>query len=466
MDLLIKNGHMISPEEEFTGDLLVRDGIIHRLARHIEPMSDTQVQTIDASGMLVFPGGVDPHVHMNLPTAAGYSSDNFVSGSKAALMGGTTTIIDFVTPERMTSLSDALAQRKAEATNCHTDYSFHVSPTQWDHRTASEIKECIYGGLPSFKVYMAYKDRIGLDDEAIERVMRTVAAYGGIVAVHCESGEQIDQLRNELAASNRQDPASHPLSRPPQAESDAVKKAISLAEKTGCRLYIVHVSAAASVRHIREAQKKGLPVYGEVCPHHLLLDASLYHEPFEKAARYVMSPPLRSETDRNSLWEALKDNVLQAVSTDHCPFYMKQKAIGRHDFRKIANGVGGVEHRLPLLYTYGVLTGKISIKQFVHLCATQPARMFNLYPQKGIISEGADADLVVWNPRAQGVISAKTHHQQSDINIYEGMRTTGKAEIVIRKGEIAVSDGQFRNPSPGRFIVRHQRRQVDGANEA
>ncbi len=455
MDLLISNGHIISPEEEFTGDLLIRDGMIHRLARHIGSAPDSQVQTIDASGMLVIPGGIDPHVHMHLPTAAGYSSDNFVSGSRAALMGGTTTIIDFVTPERRMSLTDALAQRKEEAANCYTDYSFHISPVKWDHHTAREIKECIDGGLPSFKVYMAYKDRIGLDDELIEKVMQTVAAYGGMVAIHCETGEQIDHFQKNLATGNRTDPSSHPLSRPPQTESDAVKKAISMSEKTGCRLYIVHVSAAASVQHIREAREKGLPVYGEACPHHLLLDASLYYEPFETAVRYVMSPPLRSETDRKSLWEALQDNVLQVVATDHCPFYMKQKAIGRHDFRKIANGVGGVEHRLSLLYTHGVLTGKISHKQFVHLCATQPASIFNLYPQKGTIAEGADADLVVWNPKAQSVISAKTHHQQSDINIYEGMKTTGKAEIVILKGEIVVSDGQFRSPPPGHFIGRH-----------
>lgn len=454
MMLLIKNGTLVNAHNEFTADILVAGDRILQIAKHIPLVDDTVVKMTDATGMLVLPGGIDPHVHMHLPAGAGHSSDDFATGSKAALMGGTTTLIDFVTPKRGMSLTGALASRQSETEGSMTDYSFHVSPVEWTDITADEIRECVRAGLTSYKLYMAYKDAIGIDDGVMEKVMQVVADAGGIVTVHCETGDEIEVLRRELAEAGQLSPAAHPLSRPPHTESRAVERAIALAGKTACPLYIVHVSAAESVDHIRSAQTRGQRVMAEVCPQHLLLDKSIYEGPFEAAAPYVLSPPLRSEKDRKVLWQALQEGVIQTVGTDHCPFFMKQKEAGRDDFRKIANGAGGVEHRLALLYTFGVLEGKISRRQFVDSCAAQPAKIFGLYPQKGVIAEGSDADLVIWDPVAEGIISAKNHHQNSDINIYEGIKTRGNPKMVISKGQIVAEDGKFMGAPRGKFLKR------------
>ncbi len=454
MKLLIKNGTIVNADRELLADILVCGRSIERIAKNIPLPAGPSVKMIDATGMLVFPGGVDPHVHMSLPTGAGRSSDDFYTGSRAALMGGTTTLIDFVTPSRGVSLTGALTCRHREAEGSMADYSFHVSPVEWTDTTADEIRACVKAGLPSFKLYMAYKGAIGIDDEVMEKVMGVVARSGGMVTVHCETGDEIEMLRRELAFSGQLGPASHPVSRPPHTESRAVEKAISVAEKTACPLYIVHVSAAQSLEHIRKAQNKGQPVMAEVCVHHLLLDVSLYDGPFEAAAPYVLSPPLRSEKDRDALWQALQDKTIQVVGTDHCPFFMEQKQAGKEDFRRIANGAGGVEHRLALLYTFGVLEGRISRQQFVDRCATQPAKIFGLYPQKGVIAEGSDADLVIWDPLAMRMISASTHHQNSDVNIYEGTKTRGHPNMVVSKGQIVAEDGKLTGAPHGQFLKR------------
>jgi dihydropyrimidinase len=283
---------------------------------------------------------------------------------------------------------------------------------------------------------MAYKDSIGVDETVIEKVMQVVAAEGGIVIMHCEMGDEIEKLRTKMAAEGLLSPAAHPLSRPPHTESQAVGIAIRLAAKTNCPLYVVHVSAAESVQHIREARNNGLQVMGEACPHHLLLDESLYSKPFEQSAPYVLSPPLRSRRHRDALWQGLQDGTLQTVGTDHCPFMMHQKDKGKNDFRKIANGAGGVEHRLSLLFTFGVLQNKISLEDFVKLTSTNPAKIFGMYPQKGIISEGADADILIWDPKKEQTITAKNQQQNCDHNIYEGFRTKGSPSIVIAKGKV------------------------------
>ncbi|MDR4988231.1 MAG: dihydropyrimidinase [Bacteroidales bacterium] len=436
MAVLVSNAFIVNAEESFHADILIEDDKVKSIAKGIRADSRKELIHLDASGKIVMPGGVDPHVHMQLPTGAGYSSDDFLTGSRAALKGGTTTLIDFVTPKRGQSLTEALAGRKKEATNCLTDYSFHISPVEWRSTTADEIRECISMGYRSFKIYMAYKDSIGVGGEVIENVMRVIAGSGALVIMHCETGDEIEEMRQQLANQGKLSPASHPLSRPPHTESRAVEQAIRLAGKTGCPLYIVHVSTAESVELIRKARMAGQQVMGEACPHHLLLDESLYDKPFEESAPYVMSPPLRSRRHRDALWQGLKDGTLQTVGTDHCPFLMKQKALGRHDFRKIANGAGGVEHRLSLLYTYGVLREKISLQELVKLCSTNPAKIFGLYPKKGVIAEGADADLVIWDPKKQQTISAKSHHQNCDHNIYEGFKTTGYPEQVILKGRL------------------------------
>ncbi len=437
--MIIRNAHIVNADRQFHSDILIRDGQIVSIGKCASYDGADLQKEIDATGKLVFPGGIDPHVHMHLPTGAGYSSDDFISGSRAALKGGTTSFIDFVTPHRGQSLLDALGVRKIEAAGCLVDHSYHISPVEWRDSTAEEIRQCIRQGYKSFKLYMAYKDSIGVDEEVIEKVMQVVAAEGGMVIMHCEIGDEIEQLRNRLASEGLLSPAAHPLSRPAHTESQAVEIAISLAAKTNCPLYIVHVSAAESVQHIREARLNGQQVMGEACPHHLLLDESLYKGPFDQSAPYVLSPPLRSRKHREALWQGLQDGTLQTVGTDHCPFMMHQKNLGRNDFRKIANGAGSVEHRLSLLYTFGVLQNKISLGQFVKLTSTNPAKIFGMYPRKGVIEEGADADLIIWDPNKQQIISAKNHQQNCDHNIFEGFKTKGYPETVISKGKIHTS---------------------------
>ena len=452
--MLIRNGTIVTPIGTKQGNILVSGEKIAAIYDLSHPIEGDAHQVIDAAGCYIFPGGIDPHVHMHLPTSAGYSSDDFRSGSRAALFGGTTTLIDFVTPRKKQSLTSALAERRKEASNILTDYSLHVSPIEWRDSIPHEIEACAEAGITSFKVYMAYKDAIGIDDDVLEKVMKAVADAGGMVMVHCELGDEIERMRDALVASGQTGVMAHALSRPDEMESHAVQVAIRLAAKTGCRLYIVHVSTKESVTHIRRARQNGQKVYAEVCPHHLLLDLSGYDQPFDQAAPYVLSPPLRAKADQEALWKGLADNTIQVVGTDHCPFMMTQKKGGLHDFRLIANGAGGVEHRLELLYTYGVKTQRISLERFVEVTAASPAKIFGLYPKKGTIETGSDADLVVWNPGATHTISHRTHHQNCDHNIYEGFEVQGQPAYVIFKGEAVIQNGEMINAPSGRFMPR------------
>lgn len=453
MKLLIKNGTLITATSTIVSDILLDDGKIEQVKSVIQESHSDKV--INANGLYIFPGGVDPHVHMHLPSGAGYSSDDFITGSRAALFGGTTTLLDFVTPVRGQSLTEALEYRKKEAEESLADYSFHVSPVEWRETTEDEIIECINMGCKSFKVYMAYKSTIGLSDIDFLKVLQVVGKAGGIVTVHCELGDVIERFRENLISENKTSPFYHPLSRPAILESSAVKRAIELAKEACCTLYIVHVSAGESLMNIREAHNSGQKVIAETCPQYLLLDDSKYQGCFENTSPFVISPPLRKKEDSDALWEAISDGTINTIGTDHCPFNALQKAAGSDDFRKIPNGAGGVEHRLPLLYTYGVLEKKISLNKMVDLFSTQPAKVFGLYPRKGEIAVGSDADLVLWNPDTNNTISAKTHHQCCDVNIYEGIRTTGSAEYVIFKGKIVIQNGVLIDPDiRGDFLKR------------
>jgi len=458
LSILITNGRIVTSVGEQIADLLVVDGKIAAIGSQLEAHAET---TIDAKDMLVLPGGIDPHVHLHLPTPAGFSSDDFHSGSIAALMGGTTTIVDFVTPSRGQSMVDALKARMDEAACSLADYTFHVSPVEWNKNTPKEIEECIEMGFPSFKVYMAYKSSVGVDDNALYHVMHTVAQNGGIVLAHCEMGDDIDILRDFYASQGLTSPKYHMLSRPPRFEALAVKRAIDLADQTQCPLYIVHVSAAESVKHIIQAQKSGQPLYAETCPQYLLLDEALYDSSIPEAIKYVMSPPLRQSIDRDTLWAAISNGNIQTVGTDHCPFSLEQKMVGKDDFRKIPNGAGGIEHRLALLFTYGALTGKLSLSKLVDIFATQPAKIFGLYPHKGELAIGSDADIVILNPNLKGSISSRNHHSKSDISIYEGFETTGKVAFVIKSGIIAVENGKLCNALPhGQLLKRRSARTI------
>jgi len=439
MSIIIKNGTLVSSAGTMPADVLIEDDRISAVGQDIGYSEADSV--IDAGGMFVLPGGVDPHVHMHLPSPAGFSSDDFLSGSRAALHGGTTTIIDFVTPEKGEPLPLALEKRMREAERSLTDYAFHVSPVEWRESIPDEIRDCIRMGVTSFKVYMAYKQTVGLGDDDLLRVMKAVGKAGGTVTVHCEEGDEIERLRDRFIQDGHTLPLYHFLSRPSRLETYAVKKAIGLAAKAECPLYIVHVSAAESLEHIREAHSREEPVYAETCPQYLLLDNSKYTGPFEQTSPFVISPPLRTEADSDALWHALADGTLRTVGTDHCPFTAEQKRAGLDDFRKIPGGAGGVEQRLALLYTYGILTGRLNFNQLVNAFSAEPSRIFGIYPRKGDISAGSDADIVIWNPEPAGIISAESHHMNCDINIYEGMAVRGFPEYVIKGGEVVIEKG-------------------------
>lgn len=450
MSILIKNARIFMPGGAFRTDIFVSDGKIKEIGKNLSQKANAN---IDATGFYVFPGGVDPHVHMQLPTPAGPSSDTFESGSLAALFGGTTSIIDFVTPRKGQSIVEALHQRIAEASPSLVDYTFHISPIGWNDNTESEIIECVRQGFPSFKVYMAYKQSVGIDEEVLFKVMKAVGKAGGIVVVHCEIGDEIDRLRDSFVIEGKISPLYHPLSRPASTEYEAIKIAIATAEKTHCPLYIVHVSSGESLQYIRHAQANGQTVYAETCPHYLLLNDQKYVGEFDQTAPYVMSPPLRKPTDSAKLWQGLSDRTFQTIGTDHCPFSLAQKAAGRNDFRLIPNGIGGVEQRLELIYSFGVGNKHITIERFVELTSAEPARIFNLLG-KGRIEVGADADLIIWNPEKEKIISAKTHHSLCDNNVYEGMKTKGAVQTVIKNGEIVIENDRLMQRIPGKLLLR------------
>jgi len=435
MKTVIINGTIVNADEQFKADIEIEDGKITQISNELSATGD---EIIDADGCFIFPGGIDPHVHMHLPTPAGFSADDFYTGSLAALKGGTTTLIDFVTPRRGQSIAQALSLRKAEARNALTDVFFHVSPVEFTDDTEVELESCLKSGIRSFKVYMAYKSNIGLKDDELQKVLEIVGRGGGIVAVHCEMGDDIEALRERFFNEGKTEPLYHALSRPPETEASAVKKVIEMARLAACKLYLVHISSAKSLEHIRAAQQAGQVVYAETCPQYLLLDESNYLRPFDEAAAFVMSPPLRTAADREALWAAIPEGVIQSIGTDHCPFMLSQKKAGLHDFRKIPNGAGGVEHRSALLFTFGVLENKISLQQFVGLTSATPAKIFGLYPRKGIIQEGADADIIIWNRACKDFISAKTHHSKSNLNCFEGTAIQGRPAFVLRSGKVVV----------------------------
>jgi len=441
MSILIKNGNLVSSAGTMTADVLIENDRVRTVGG--ENMHGRADRVIDAAGMFLLPGGVDPHVHMHLPSPAGYSSDDFLTGSRAALHGGTTTLMDFVTPERGEPLPRALEKRMREAECSLTDYAFHVSPVEWRESIPAEIRECTGMGVTSFKVYMAYKQTVGLGDEDLLRVMKAVGKAGGMVTVHCEEGDEIEKLRDRFFLDGHTLPLYHLLSRPSHLESSAVKRALAMAAEAGCPVYIVHVSAAESLDHIREARLRGQTVYAETCPQYLLFDNSKYTGPFEQTSPYVISPPLRTEADSDALWHALADGTINTVGTDHCPFTAEQKRTGLRDFRRIPGGAGGVEHRLALLYTHGVLTGRLTFNQLINIFSTEPARIFGINLRKGDIAAGSDADIVIWNPEAAGTVSAESHHMNCDINIYGGMAVRGAPEHVIKGGEVVVARGEM-----------------------
>jgi len=453
MRLLIRHGLAVSASGAERADLLVEDGLIARVAPSIDGPAD---RTIDASGLLVLPGGIDPHTHLDMPVGALTTTDDFETGTRAAAIGGTTTIIDFANPEPGQSLHDAVTRWRHKADGrAVIDYALHVSVPRVDPGVLDELDALASQGIPSFKLFMAYPGRLMLDDGAIRRVLERTVHNGGLVMVHAENGPFIARLAAEALEAGHRSVRFHAATRPPIAEAEAIRRAIALAESAGARLYVVHVSTAEGAEAIAAARGRGCPVVGETCPHYLLLSDREYERPETEAAVYVMSPPLRPDGHQERLWRALADGSLDVVATDHCPFDRRGPNGAPADFTRIPSGVPGIEHRLSLVYDAGVRSGRLSLSRFVEVTSTAAARVFGLYPRKGSLAPGADADLVVFDPERRATISAATHNMRVDNNPFEGREVTGAPRFVVGSGAVIVEEGAFvGRPGAGRFLAR------------
>lgn len=460
---IIRNGRIVTAVDDYTADVLIDDGCIVAIGRTLDVSADVEV--IDAAGMLVLPGGVDCHTHMDNTFGDSTTCDSFESGTRSAAFGGTTTIVDFAFQRRSVSVLEAIERARAKgADDACIDYGFHVIVTGVDDQTLADMQHAIrHEGVSSFKMFMAYPGSVMVDDAAIFQAMRMVGQHGGMIALHAENGTIIELLIKEALAQGHTAPKYHALTRPAIMEGEATHRGIKLAELADAPVYFVHLSAKEALKHVVEARDMGVPVFAETCPHYLFFDDSAYDSEDFDLARYVMSPPLRSKEAQQALWTALRTDDLQLVSTDHCPFCMKeghlgrvnQKPYGRHDFSKIPNGVPGVETRMATLYDGGVRTGRISLNRFVELVSTAPAKLFGLFPQKGTIAVGSDADLVLFDPGAEHVISAQTQHGNCDFTLFEGRRVTGKVKGVLLRGELIVEgDRWLGKAGSGRYVAR------------
>src|SRR5438445_2173766 len=465
MSILIRGGTVVDATHSYRADVLCVDGKIAAIGAQLDAPAGAQV--VDAGDLLVIPGGIDPHTHMQLPFMGTVASDDFYSGTAAGLAGGTTSIIDFVIPNPKQPLLDAFNQWREWAQKAAGDYAFHVAVTWWDESVHRDMGTLAHEhGVQSFKHFMAYKNAIMCDDEVLVNSFRRALELGALPTVQAENGEPVFQLQKEMLVKGITGPEGHPLSRPPAVEGEAANRAIRLAEVIGVPLYIVHNSARQSVEAIARARGEGQRVFGEVLAGHLLIDDSVYRDPdFTRAAAHVMSPPFRAPEHQKALWQALQAGHLQTTATDHCCFCAPQKAAGRNDFTKIPNGCGGIEDRMSVLWHYGVNSGKLTPNEFVAVTSTNAARIFNLYPRKGAIEVGADADLVLWDASASRTISAKTHHQNVDYNVFEGRTVKGIARRTIANGKLVWNDGELHaERGAGRYLSRPLRGDYFEAN--
>jgi dihydropyrimidinase len=453
MRILLRHGTIVNADGQRRADVLV-DG--ERIAAIGPALTERADLVIDAAGRLILPGGVDVHTHLDLPMGSFRTSDDFETGTIAAACGGTTTVVDYATQARGGTLREALDTWMARATGrAVVDFGFHVCISDLRPDVEVELAAMVDAGAPSFKVFMAYPGRLMLNDGEIFRVLRRAAALGARVCLHAENGQVIDVLVREALAAGRTCPGAHALTRPALAEAEAVHRGIALAEMAGAGLYIVHLSSSQALQEVTAARRRGLPILAETCPQYLFLSDEAYDGPWLEGAKFVMSPPLRPRQAQEKLWRGLSAGDLDTVATDHCPFLLADKARGRDDFSQIPNGAPGIEHRLPLLFDGGVDAGRLSLERFVEVTAAAPARIFGLAPRKGTVAEGADADLVVFDPDGTTTISATTHHMRVDYNPYEGRRLAGAIDLVMARGEIVVDHGRFVGaPGRGQFLRR------------
>src|SRR5436853_4268523 len=430
MNTLIKNGHIITAADNYTADILIENERVSVIGATLDMDVD---MSIDATGKLVIPGGIDPHTHMELPFGGTTAADDFRTGTIAAAHGGTTAIIDFAVQYKGQSLIEGIDNwhQKAEG-KCAIDYGFHLITTELADRQIEEMYTVMDEGVTSFKLFMAYPGVFLVDDATIFRAMSAAGSRGGLICIHAESGIVINEIIKRALEKGHTAPKYHALTRPTVAEAEGVHRAIAIAEMAGSPVYIVHLSCHDALEEVREARDLGLPAYAETCPQYLFLDYSYYEQEGFEGAKYVMTPPLREKWNQDKLWQGLAGNDLQVVSTDHCPFCFKeQKELGRSDFSKIPNGGPGVEHRMSLIYDGGVVQKRISLNRFVELTSTAAAKIFGLFPRKGTIAFGSDADIVIFDPNKEQTISVKTHHMRVDYSAYEGRKVRGVTETLL-----------------------------------
>jgi dihydropyrimidinase len=443
MALLIQHGTVVTAEETFAADVLVEGSTIREVRAGI-PAEGHAV--VDARGLLVLPGGIDAHTHLDMPFGGTTSADDFESGTRAAAIGGTTTIVDFAIQARGTKMRSALDTwwRKAEGKSC-IDYGLHMIVTDLGNSGLEDMDDMVREGVASFKLFMAYPNVLMVDDATIFKALQQTSKNGALICMHAENGSVIDVIVQQALAEGKTAPVYHALTRPTVAEAEAVQRAIAMAEIAGTPVYIVHLSSEDALNQVREARDRGLRAFAETCPQYLLLsiEDQMPGKSFEEA-KYVFTPPLREKKNQAKLWDGLKDDHLQVVSTDHCPFcFADQKALGKDDFTKIPNGGPGIENRMQLIHHHGVNSGRLSLNRFVEITSTAPARIFGMYPRKGTIAAGSDADIVLWDPKAELTISAATHHMRVDYSMFEGFKVRGNARKVYSRGELIVDEGRF-----------------------
>lgn len=448
---LIKNGCLVTPSDMYYADILIEDEKIKAVGQDLDVQ---EAEIINADGLYVLPGAVDEHTHMSMPNG-GTLSMPWETETVAAAVGGTTTIVDFAIQEKGTTLGETIQKWKARAKgNTAIDYSLHIAITDLTDEIIKEIPSAVEQGVATFKLFMAYKEDKMVDDSTLFQVLKKAKEVGGLVMVHAENGDVISLLQDQLIEEGNTHPLFHAVSRPIEIEAEATRRAIALAKVADAPIFIVHVSGDESAEEIRRARSKGQPVYGETCPHYLFLDESYYDLPSFEGAKYVCSPPLREKFQQDKLWDAISDGTLQAIGTDHCSFnYKEQKHLGFNDFRKIPNGGNGIENWIQMLYSYGVRTGKISLNKLVELTSTNPAKFMGLFPKKGSISVGSDADIVLFDPKIEQQITAEKQKQGSDYNFYEGFEIKGSPRHVLLRGELIVENGNYvGNHSQGEFV--------------
>jgi dihydropyrimidinase len=455
MSLLIKNGEIVTADSRYVADIYCEHETITRIDRGITPPVGTEV--IDATGKFVFPGFIDPHVHIYLPFMGTFSKDTYETGSQAALVGGTTTLIEMCCPSRTDDALSAFEMWMSKAVGKSAcDFTFHMGVTKFDDESADQLCEIVRRGISSFKIFLAYKGAFGVSDTELYHTLKLAKELGVIVTAHCENETLVAERCKELLAAGKTDPGQHHESRPPAVEAEGVHHLMTFAELTGAATYIVHLSCKEALSMALAARQRGVRVAIETLIQYLVLDKSYAERPDFEGAKYVMSPPLRDARNQAVLWNGLRDGLVQTVATDHAPFdFQKQKPMGKDDFTRIPNGIPSLEERINLLYTYGVKMGKIDLHTFVNVASTQVAKLFDLFPKKGAIQPGADADLVVFDPNYRGIISARTQHMNVDYSAFEGWKLEGRASVVSVRGQVAARDGVFVGTlGRGQFLKR------------